>query len=181
MIEGKNALDSARNAFSEAGMSLVDDPVSRITGKKRKAPGNQGGKSKKRGDVTVHQADHGDMLFQSGQLRIKNTATEYIDSYGVLGYIRNLLGMMPDAKKTRLECKGWFEDNARGVEVGTNATAEKERRKKIAGSRKQFPLLKPKLSVKFEFLYRRSPTTTYLNVANVEVVACKIRVHSAEL
>ena len=46
MIEGKNALDSARNAFSEAGMSLVDDPVLRITGKKRKAPGNQGGNSK---------------------------------------------------------------------------------------------------------------------------------------
>ena len=42
-------------------------------------------------NVTVHQADHGDMLFQAGQLRINNTATEYIDSYGILWYIRNLL------------------------------------------------------------------------------------------
>mgnify|MGYP001796360497 CR=1 FL=1 len=57
------------------------------------------------------------MLFQTGQLRNNNTATEYIDSHGVLGYIRNLLGIMPDAKKKRLECEGWFEDNARGVDV----------------------------------------------------------------
>ena len=56
--------------------------------------------------VAVHQADHGDMLFQAGQLRINNTATEYIDSYGVLGYMRNLLGMMPDAKKSRWSVKG---------------------------------------------------------------------------
>ena len=47
-------------------------------------------------NVAVNQADHGDMLFQSGELRINNTATEYIDSYGVLGYIQNLLGMMPE-------------------------------------------------------------------------------------
>ena len=34
-------------------------------------------------NVAVHQADHSDMLFQAGQLRINNTATEYIESYGV--------------------------------------------------------------------------------------------------
>ena len=55
--------------------------------------------------------------------------------------------MMPDAKKTRLECEVWFEDNARGVDVGTDAAAEKERRKKIAGSRKQVLLFKPKFSL----------------------------------
>ena len=38
-------------------------------------------------NVTVYQADHGDILFQLAQLRINNTATGYIDSYGVLGYI----------------------------------------------------------------------------------------------
>ena len=47
VIEGKNAGESAKNAFSEAGMSLLDDTVSRATGKKRKAPGSQGGKIKK--------------------------------------------------------------------------------------------------------------------------------------
>ena len=41
---------------------------------------------------------------------------------------------MPDAKTTRLECEGWFEDKARGVDLGTNADAEKLRRRKIAGS-----------------------------------------------
>ena len=63
-----------------------------------------------------------------------NTATEYIDSYGVLWYIRSLLRMMPDAKKTRLECEGWFEVKARGV--------NKWRRGKIAGFRKAGTALK---------------------------------------
>ena len=89
-------------------------------------------------NIPIYQADHRDMLFPSGQLIINNKATEYIDSYGVLGYIRNaclLLGMMPGAKKTRLECKGWFEDKARGVDIGSNAAAEKERKMKVAGSK----------------------------------------------
>ena len=97
--------------------------------------------------MTLHQAEHGDMLFQSGELRINNTAPEYIDSYGVLGYIKNLLGMMPDAKKTRLESEWWLENKSRSVDLGTNATAEKERRRKTAGSRKQVLLLTPKLSL----------------------------------
>ena len=46
-IEGKNAGESAKNGFSEAGMSLLDDTVSRATGKKRKASGRPGGKIKK--------------------------------------------------------------------------------------------------------------------------------------
>ena len=41
VIEGKNAGESAKNALSEAGMSLVNDTVSRTTGKKWKAPGFQ--------------------------------------------------------------------------------------------------------------------------------------------
>ena len=45
------------------------------------------------------------MLFQAGQLRINNTATEYIDSYGILGYIPNLLGMMPDVWSVRAGLK----------------------------------------------------------------------------
>ena len=49
VIEGKNAGESAKNAFSEAGMRLLDDIVSRATGKKRKAPGSQGGKIKNKG------------------------------------------------------------------------------------------------------------------------------------
>ena len=143
-------------------------------------------------NVAVNQADHGDMLFQSGQLRINNTATEYIDSYGVLGYIRNLLGMMPDAKTSRLECEGWFEDRARGGNRGAHAADEKLRRKKIAGSRRQVLLLRPKFSlckqqkmfvpgVEFEFLFRRSPTTMFLVGTDAAVAACKIRIHSAEL
>ena len=56
-------------------------------------------------NVTVHQADHGDMVFQSGQLRISNTATEYIDSHGILWYMQNLLGMVHDVKKSRLPTK----------------------------------------------------------------------------
>ena len=98
-------------------------------------------------NVNVHQADYGDMLFQAGQLRINNTATEYIDSYGILGYIWNLLGMMPDAKKSRLECEGWFEDRARGGNNGSHNADEKLRRRKIAGSRKQVLLLRPKFSM----------------------------------
>ena len=47
VIEGKNAGESAKNAFWEVGMSLLADTVSRANGKKRKAPGAQGGKSKK--------------------------------------------------------------------------------------------------------------------------------------
>ena len=99
---------------------------------------------------------------------------------------------MPDTKKTRLECEGWFEDKAGGVNVNTNPAAEKERRKKIAGSRKQVLLLKHKFSlcrqqkmfvpgVEFEFILRRSPTTTFLNGTNMEVAGRKIRIHSAEL
>ena len=82
------------------------------------------------------------MLCQSGQLRINNTATEYIESHGVLGYIQNLLGMMSDANKTRLEYEGWFEENSRSVDFGTDAAAEKERRKKIASSREHILLSK---------------------------------------
>ena len=75
---------------------------------------------------------------------MNNTATEYIDSYRVLGYIQNCLGMMPDAKKTPLECEGWFEDKARGLNFGTNTAAEKARRRNMAGTREQVLLLKPK-------------------------------------
>ena len=35
--------------------------------------------------------------------------------------------------------------------------------------------------VEFEFLFRRSPTTTFLNGANVEVATRKIRIHNAKL
>ena len=42
--------------------------------------------------------------------------------------------MMPDAKKTRLECEGWFDDKARGF--------NKWRRGKIAGFRKAGTALK---------------------------------------
>ena len=115
------------------------------------------------------------MLFLLGQLRINNTATEYINIYGVLGYIQNLLGMMPDAKKMRLECEGWFEDNARGVNLGTNAAAEKPKFSLCRQQRMFVP------GVEFEFLFRRSPTTTFLNGANVEVATRKIRIHSAKL
>ena len=48
VVEGKNAGESAKKAFLEAGKSLLDDTVSRATGKKRKAPGSQGGKIKRR-------------------------------------------------------------------------------------------------------------------------------------
>ena len=100
--------------------------------------------------------------------------------------------MMPGAKKTRLESEGWFEVKVRGIDVGTNVTAEKQRRKKIAGSRKHVLLLKPKFSlyrqqkmfvpgVEFEFLFRRSPTTMFLNGTDMEVGRHKIRIHSAEL
>ena len=85
-------------------------------------------------NAAVHQADHGDMLFQSGQLRINYTATEYINSYGSLRYIRNLLGMMLDAEKSRLECEGWFEDRARGGYNGVHNADEKLRRRKIASA-----------------------------------------------
>ena len=34
VIEGKNAWESAKNALSEAGMTLLDATVSRATGKK---------------------------------------------------------------------------------------------------------------------------------------------------
>ena len=94
--------------------------------------------------------------------------------------------MMPDAKKTRLECEGWFEDYARDVNLGAHAAAVKQRRRKIAGSRKQVLLLKPKFSLcrqqkmfvlglEFEFLFCRSPTTIFLNGANAEAAGCKIR------
>ena len=79
-----------------------------------------------------------------------------------------------------------------GVDLGANAAAEKLRREKIAGSRRQFLLLKPKFSlcrqqkmcvpgVEFEFLFRRSPTTMFLNGTDIEVGRHKIRIHSAEL
>ena len=134
------------------------------------------------------------MLFQLGLPRIKNTAlaSAFIDRYGVVGYKLNSLGMMPNAKKTHLECQGWFEDRARGVNFCTDAAAEKARRRKIAGSRKQVLLLKPKFSmcgqqkmfvpgVKFEFLFRQRHTATFLNDANAAVVGSKIRIHIAEL
>ena len=66
---------------------------------------------------------------QAEQLRINNTATEYIGSYRILGYMRNLLGMMPDAKKSRLEFEGWFEDRARGGNHGFHHADEKLRRR----------------------------------------------------
>ena len=47
VIEGKNAGESAKNAFSEVGMSLLDDTVKRVSGRKRKAPGTGTGKVKK--------------------------------------------------------------------------------------------------------------------------------------
>ena len=55
------------------------------------------------------------------------------------------MGQIPDADKTRLG--EWFEENARGVNLGTSAAAEKERMKIIAGSRKQILLLKLKFSL----------------------------------
>ena len=78
-------------------------------------------------NVTVYQAYHGDMLFQFTQLRVNNKATECIDIYGVLWYIRNLLGMMPTAKRKRLECGGGLR-TARGVDNSTGVAAETERK-----------------------------------------------------
>ena len=46
-LEVTNAVESAKNAFSEVGMSLLDDTVSSANGKKRRAPGAQSGKPKK--------------------------------------------------------------------------------------------------------------------------------------
>ena len=100
--------------------------------------------------------------------------------------------MMPDAKKSRLECEGWFEDRVRAGNNGAHNADEKLRRRKIAGSRRQVLLLRPKFSlcrqqkmfvpgVEFEHLFRRGSTSTFLNGANVAVAGCKIRIHSAEL
>ena len=97
---------------------------------------------------------------------------------------------MPDAKKTRLTCEGWFEDRARGVNFCTDAAAKNVR--KIAGSRKQVLLLKPKFSlcrqqkmfvpgVEFELLFCQSPTATLLTSANAAVAGSRIGIHSAEL
>ena len=47
VIESKNTGESVKNAFSEVGMRLLDDTVSSVNGKKRKAPGARNGKSKK--------------------------------------------------------------------------------------------------------------------------------------
>ena len=47
VIEGKTAGESAKNAFSEVGMSLLDDTVSSVSGRKRKAPGTRDVKAKK--------------------------------------------------------------------------------------------------------------------------------------
>ena len=46
VIESKNAGESAKNAFSEVGMSLLDDTVSSVCGRKRKAPETRSGKAK---------------------------------------------------------------------------------------------------------------------------------------
>ena len=46
VIEGKNAGESAKNAFSEVGMSLLDATVASVSGKKRKAPGTRTCKAK---------------------------------------------------------------------------------------------------------------------------------------
>ena len=81
-------------------------------------------------------SDHGDMLFQAGQLRINTTATEYIDSYGILGYIQTLLGMMPDTKKSCLECEGWFEDKV-VIMAPTMPTKSREGGKLRAPGRQQ--------------------------------------------
>ena len=111
-----------------------------------------------------------------------------------LGTLRNLnhIGMMPDAKRLRLECERWFEDKARGIDRGTAGAAEKDRNKNIAGSGRQVLLLEPKFSlscqqkifvpsVEFEFLVRRSPTATFLNGTAVAVAAHKIRICNPEL
>lgn len=47
VIAGKDVAESAKSAFSEAGMSLLDDTVSRATGQKRKAKGKKSGVVKK--------------------------------------------------------------------------------------------------------------------------------------
>ena len=57
VIEGKNAGESAKNAFSKVGMSLLDDTVSSVSGKKRKAPGTRTGKTKNREKRVTSSAD----------------------------------------------------------------------------------------------------------------------------
>ena len=57
VIEGKNAGESAKNAFSEVGMSLLDDTVKSVSGRKRKAPGTQTGKVKNREKLAKSSAD----------------------------------------------------------------------------------------------------------------------------
>ena len=47
VVEGKNAGKFAKIAVSEAGMSLLDDTLSRTMEKKWKIPENWGGKWKK--------------------------------------------------------------------------------------------------------------------------------------
>ena len=47
VIEFKNAGESAKNAFSEVGMSLLDNTVARVSRKKRRAPGTWTSKAKK--------------------------------------------------------------------------------------------------------------------------------------
>ena len=131
------------------------------------------------------------MLFQASQLRIINIATEYIDSYGVRRYIRNLLGVMPDAKKSHLECEGWFEDRARGGNHGSQNADEKLKRRKIAGSRKQVLHLRQKFSlcrqqkmfvpgVEFEFLFRRSSTSNKQQAIRLESTAQNSRCGAAK-
>ena len=52
-IEGKNG-ESAKNAFSEVGMSFLNDTVSKANGKKRRVPGAQTGKPKKAETLPQH-------------------------------------------------------------------------------------------------------------------------------
>ena len=88
-------------------------------------------------NIAVYQGDHGDLMFTTGQLRINNTTIEYMDNYGLTGYIQTLLSHTTGAKKSRLTAEGWFEDDARGVNALANAAAVVPRKQKLINSNKQ--------------------------------------------
>ena len=57
VIEGENAGESSKNAFSDVGMSLLDNTVSCVRGRKRKAPGTRSGQAKNRNELAIYSAD----------------------------------------------------------------------------------------------------------------------------
>ena len=143
-------------------------------------------------NINVYQGDHGDLLFNSAQLRINNTTVEYMSNYGITGYLQTLLSHTTSAKKTRLSSEGWFEDDARGANLPANNAAVVPRKQKLINSNKQVLVLRPKFSLcqqrrlfipgtEFEFLFRRSPKESFLTGTDDAVAAVRINIISAEM